>query len=203
MPRAGLSRSAVVQIALTVVDETRSGFADLTLAAVAARAGVAVPSLYKHVRSIDDLRRAVALLAIDELTAVLVAAGQERTGAAALTAQAHAIRDHARRHPGRYAALQVAPDPLAPQDAALRVAAARTVQALADALNPGPAPGPATADRRGPPDQDELVHTVRTVRSAVHGFVTLELGGGFGLPQDIDESFEHLVRTLVTGLRLT
>ena len=54
-----------------------------------------------------------------------------------------------------------------------------------------------------PTKDDELVHRVRTVRSAVHGFVSLELSGGFGLPQDIDESFEHLISTLVTGLRLT
>jgi hypothetical protein len=35
----------------------------------------------------------------------------------------------------------------------------------------------------------------------VHGFIALELGGGFGLPVDVDESFDHLVATLVAGLR--
>ena len=50
MPRAGLSPRVVVDLALEVVDDGGpSGWADLGLSAVAHRAGVAVPSLYKHV----------------------------------------------------------------------------------------------------------------------------------------------------------
>ena len=185
----------MVDLALAVVDESPTGFADLTLAAVAARAGVAVPSLYKHVRSLGDLRREVALVAVDELTAVLEAAGRGWSGSDALAGQLRAIRDHARRHPGRYAATQMTPEASAAGAEAHRAAAARTVAAMAAALG--------TRSATPPTKDDELVHRVRTVRSAVHGFVSLELSGGFGLPQDIDESFEHLISTLVTGLRLT
>jgi len=53
MPRAGLSSDAVVAIPLDVVDG--EGPAALTLAAVAVRAGVATPSLYKHVASLAGL----------------------------------------------------------------------------------------------------------------------------------------------------
>ncbi len=45
------------------------------------------------------------------------------------------------------------------------------------------------------------VHAVRVLRSLVHGFSTLELAGGFGLPLDADESFRILCRMLVAGLR--
>jgi hypothetical protein len=41
---------------------------------------------------------------------------------------------------------------------------------------------------------------VRAYRSALHGFVSLEVNGGFGLPQDVDESFEALVAVLVAGI---
>jgi len=34
------------------------------------------------------------------------------------------------------------------------------------------------------------------MRSALHGFVTLEMTGGFGLPADIDRSFGRLVQGL-------
>ena len=44
---------------------------------------------------------------------------------------------------------------------------------------------------------DELF---RAVRSALHGFVTLEAAGGFGLPQDVEESYERLVDVLDAGL---
>ena len=47
---------------------------------------------------------------------------------------------------------------------------------------------------------DAAVHAVRTVRSALHGFVALEAAGGFGLPVDLDASFDRLVATLAAGL---
>ena len=49
-------------------------------------------------------------------------------------------------------------------------------------------------------DEDETVHATRAVRSALHGFVTLEGAGGFGLPQDVDESYARLVDLLDSGL---
>jgi hypothetical protein len=48
--------------------------------------------------------------------------------------------------------------------------------------------------------QREAVPLIRTVRSALHGFLSLEASGGFGLPDDIDESFETLIEVLVAGL---
>jgi hypothetical protein len=38
------------------------------------------------------------------------------------------------------------------------------------------------------------------MRSAVHGFAALESAGGFGIPLDVDESFEWLVSALLKGL---
>ncbi len=39
------------------------------------------------------------------------------------------------------------------------------------------------------------------MRALVHGFVTLQAAGGFGLPDDVDVSFERAVDALVAGLR--
>jgi AcrR family transcriptional regulator len=47
---------------------------------------------------------------------------------------------------------------------------------------------------------DDAIHAVRVVRSALHGFVALELSGGFGLPLDLDDSYERLVGVLAEGL---
>ncbi|WP_282948289.1 TetR/AcrR family transcriptional regulator [Cellulomonas endometrii] len=190
MPRAGLSRDAVVRIALGLVDAGGlTGFADLTLAKVAAEAGVATPSLYKHVASLAALRRDVAVLAAGDLTSLLVDRTLGRSGPEAVRALAEAMREYAHARPGRYAAVQVAPDPDDPADAELSAAGARTVEVMIAVLRGFDLP------------DDRAVDAVRALRAGVHGFVTLELGGGYRLPRDLDRSFDVLVDMLVAGVQ--
>lgn len=189
MPRVGLSRSGVAAVALDLVDAGGvSGFDRLTLAAVAARAGVAVPSLYKHVASLDDLRRVVATACVAELTRVLAEATIGRSGPEAVHAAADAVRAYAHAHPGRYAATQVAPDLASEADAELAARAAETIAVLTAALRGFGLPEESTVD------------AIRMLRSALHGFIVLELGGGFGLPDDLDRSFRLLIDGIVAGI---
>ncbi|MBE1878165.1 TetR/AcrR family transcriptional regulator [Myceligenerans pegani] len=189
MPRAGLSHNAVVRLACEVVDAGGPrGFTDLTLAKVAAEAGVAPPSLYKHVGSLAALRREVAVIAVRELTAAGTAATVGRAGADALRALAHAWRRYAVEHPGRYAATQIGADPDDPADARLNEAGAESVQVVAAVLQGFGLP------------EERLIDAIRAARSSVHGFVTLELGGGFRMRHDVDQSFDTLVTMLVAGI---
>ncbi|WP_223691919.1 TetR/AcrR family transcriptional regulator [Leifsonia poae] len=189
MPRAGLTRAVVTEVAIELVDEGgASGFDRLTLAAVAGRAGVAVPSLYKHVGSLSDLRRLVATESVGELSRVIAGATIGRSGTEALEAAADAMRAFAHAHPGRYSATQVAPDLASPDDAELAARGAETIAVLAGALR-----------GFGLPDSD-TVDAIRMLRSAVHGFVMLELGGGFGLPDDLDRSFHRLIAGVIAGI---
>jgi AcrR family transcriptional regulator len=183
VPRAGLTRDLVVAEAARIADEV--GYERLTLAAVAGRFGVAVPSLYKHVAGLGALRRELAILATRELGEALnasIALEPDR----ALRAIAHAYRGFARSHPGRYAATLRAPDP---NDAE---ATAATDAVLATVLSVLAGYGLAGSD---------AVDAARTLRSALHGFVALESIGGFGLPRDVNRSFERLVEILDEALR--
>ncbi len=184
MPRAGLSTAVVVAEAARIADEV--GLERLTLAMVAKRFGVALPSLYKHVPGLDALLQKVSALAVAELAEEMVTAATGRAGADALRAMASAQRDYAKRHPGRYPAAQRVPDPADPA----HVAAGEK------------AVGASFAVLRGYGlDGDDLIDATRAVRSAVHGFVMLEIAGGFGLPQDVDRSFDGLVSLLEQGLQ--
>jgi AcrR family transcriptional regulator len=49
---------------------------------------------------------------------------------------------------------------------------------------------------------DDAIDAIRALRAGLHGFVTLEAGGGFGLPVDIDRSFDRLVTGLATAFAL-
>jgi AcrR family transcriptional regulator len=179
VPRAGLTPAIVVEEAAKLADEI--GLDRLTLAAVAQKLGVALPSLYKHIRGLAALQQSLAARAVNELAAALSAAAVGRSGRQALVAIATAYRSYAHAHPGRYAATLRAADPADPDHVAAGEAAVAVIYAVLAGYGLS---GPAAID------------ATRCLRSALHGFVALEAVGGFGLPQDIDRSYDRLVAAL-------
>jgi len=110
VPRAGLTTLRVVQEAEDVADEV--GLTNMTLAAIAPRLGVRMPSLYKHVAGMNALQRLVSIRAKNEMADVFARAAAGKAGAQALTAMFRACRTWAKAHPGRYAATVQAPEPV-------------------------------------------------------------------------------------------
>ena len=66
MPRAGLTTEGVVDAASAIADA--EGLKAVTLARLAEALGIRSPSLYKHVDSLDAIRRALAVRGIRERT---------------------------------------------------------------------------------------------------------------------------------------
>jgi AcrR family transcriptional regulator len=182
VPRAGLTPDVVVAEAATLVDE--AGAQGLTLAAVARRCGVALPSLYKHVGGLDDLHGRLAVSVARELAVAVRRAATGRAGRDALTAVSAAYRDYARSHPGRYHYLVMA----RPDDPAYVAAATEVMDVLGEVFS-------AYGVRR-----DDVVDAARLVRSTLHGFVSLEEAHGFGLPRDVDGSYRRVVASLHVAL---
>lgn len=182
-PRPGLDADRVADAAVAIADA--QGLEGLTLARLAAALGVRTPSLYHHVDGLDGARRAVALRGLQELGTALRDAAIGRSGAEALRSTATAYRGYAVAHPGAYAATQRTD--LASDDE-LRTAAARTVDVVFRVL------------RHWEADERRLVHLTRVVRSALHGFVTLETAAGFGIDEPTDDSFALLVELQLTAL---
>jgi AcrR family transcriptional regulator len=181
VPRAGLSREVVVVEAARVADEV--GYDRLTLATVATRLGVAVPSLYKHVDGLGDLRRDLTVLALGEL-GVALASAVGRRDVDELRALADAYREYAQSHPGRYAATLQAVDP---HDHDADEASRAVLQTVFSMLAGYGLSG------------DDAIDAARSLRAALHGFVSLEAVGGFGMPRDVDRSFARLVQILDTA----
>ncbi|WP_371498513.1 WHG domain-containing protein [Kitasatospora sp. NBC_00374] len=185
MPRVGLTPAAVVDHALALLDD--QGGEALTLAAVAARAKVATPSLYKHVPGgLAELRRLIAVRVTEELADRLTAAVLGRSTDEAVEALVAAYVEYAVRHPERYAALPQAPDGADPD---LAAAGARLVDVI-------------TAVLRGYGlEGAEAVHATRTVRAVAHGFASLTTGGGFQVPEDLAVTRQRVTGVLTEGLR--
>lgn len=182
MPRRGLDTEQVVQAAAELADD---GLENATFAHLAERLGVRAPSLYNHVNGRAELVRLLKLRGLDGLGQAIAGAAAGLAGEDALRASAHAYRAYALANPGCYEATLAAPGD---EDEDIRQAAARVLGLLSAILR---------AWRLG--DQEE-VDVVRAIRSAMHGFVTLERGGGFALARDTDASFERLTELLIAGL---
>ena len=183
MPRAGLDAEAVVTAAAELADA--EGLEAVTLVRVAGSLGVRPPSLYAHVGGREDLRRRLGVRGARELAAALGAAAAGRARREALHAIAEAYREYAHAHPGTYAALQRA---AAPGDQEAADAAGTVVDVVLAVLRGYGLTGASA------------VHAVRAVRAALHGFVALEAGDGFGMALSTDESFARLVAVLDHGL---
>jgi AcrR family transcriptional regulator len=182
MPRAGLDSATVVRAATAIADA--DGLAAVTLARLAGQLGVRPPSLYAHVDGLPDLLARIGADGALALAGVLEAAAAGRSGSDALYAVGLAYRAFAGSHPGSYEALQRA----APAGSDAASAGERVVGVVLAVLRGYGCTG------------EDALHAVRVIRSALHGFVVLENGGGFGLPLSLDETFERLVAVLDRGL---
>jgi AcrR family transcriptional regulator len=187
VPRAGLSRVAVVEAAGALADE--GGLENLSLVDLAGRLGIRKPSLYNHVAGIGDLRRELALAGLRGLGRRLSRAAAGKAGEEGLIALAEAYRTFVKQRPGLYEAT-VRSYRLSDPDNTDLAAAERE----------GMEPVLAVLASCGIHDREEAIHAARGLRSVAHGFATLEEAGGFGMSVDQDESFRRLVGAYATGL---
>lgn len=187
MPRAGLTPASVTEAGAALADEI--GFDQLSMGALAERLGVKAPSLYKHVTSQAELAHRIGILATIELGEAIRDAIQGLAGGDALAAGAQAMRTYVKQHPGRYAAGNAA-RPTGPDDP-LSAATERVLASWAAMLH----------GYRIDPGQE--IHALRMLRSALHGFATLEAAGGFQIGTDVDDSFTWIIDFIDHRLRST
>jgi AcrR family transcriptional regulator len=183
MPRAGLTSDVVISEAARLIDER--GVEGLSLAVLAGRLGVKVPSLYKHVDGMPALRRAVMLAGKKSFADALADAAVGTSGAEAIAAIALAYRTWALEHPGVYPLTMHAPILVDEQDKATSTTLVDVVYRVLAAYGL---------------EGDDAVDAVRFLRASLHGFVALETSGGFALPVDLERSYLRLVDSVVTAL---
>ncbi|MFB6990478.1 TetR/AcrR family transcriptional regulator [Streptomyces sp. NPDC056178] len=181
MARAGLTADRVTIAGAELADEI--GLDRVTMSQVARRLGVKDASLYTHVRSLEDLRGRIALLAADEKTIRIAEATVGRAGKEALVAFANAWREYAHQHPGRYMATQT-PVQIDPELAARAPGPRRAIE-----LTYGMLRGYGLVE----PD---LTDAVRLLRSTFHGFVALEAAGGFAHERSSQHSWVRALDAL-------
>jgi AcrR family transcriptional regulator len=182
-----LDKETVVEAAATILNT--EGVEALTLNRLAQELGVKTPSLYNHVDGLPGLYRDLALLNARSLGERFTQAAIGKAGPTALVAIARAYRVYIKQSPGVYLASVRASGTRQPVDAELSAAEEISLRVIVAVV--------ASFGLTG----DDALHAVRGLRSLVHGFTTLEIAGGFGLPLSLDESFERLLQMFVRALQ--
>ena len=186
-PRSHLTQATVVQAAADLLNA--EGVEALTLNRLADELGVRTPSLYNHIDGLPGLMRELSILNAHNLAERLNEAAIGQSGPALAMSVMQAYRSYIKEYPGLYLAtlrasgMQDEASPVLEQEEARAVKVGMAVMT--------------SFGLQG----EEAVHAVRAFRSIVHGFATLEIYGGFGMPLDLDESFIRLVDLFVAGLQ--
>jgi len=183
MPRMGLDISEVLLKAAEIVNE--KGFDGITLGELAKQLNIRTPSLYNHLDSLAALKQKLAIYSLNRLHERMLLAVEGRTGDEAVHTLSEAYLDFARVNPGLYDASLRAPDP---EDSELHLAQKQVVDLVVAIL------------KFYHLEDNQALHTVRGLRSILHGFASIESTGGFGLPLDIDVSFKMLIDTFLAGI---
>lgn len=174
MPAPGRTTTeAIVAIGRAIVEE---GGADaLTMQAVAGRAGVRAPSLYKRVRDRNELLRRIVEASVEDLGSRVRAAaeGPDDDPRETLARLAHALRTFAHDQPNGY---RLVFGPLPP-----------SARPGHDTLAASSAPL-LEATRRLVGEEDAL-EAARTVTAWANGFLLMELADAFQLGGDVDRAF--------------
>jgi len=182
-----LDKQAVLQAAVDLVNA--EGMASLTLSRLADELGIRSPSLYNHVDGLPGLHSELVVMNARLIADRLSEAAIGKSGVELFMNVAQAFRNYVKENPGLYmSSLRASGNQAAPDQNLIREEERSLKIGLAVMASLG---------LQG----EDAIHALRAFRSMVHGFATLEMAGGFGLPQDRDESFRRLAEALVNGLK--
>ncbi|MGD8406473.1 MAG: WHG domain-containing protein [Anaerolineales bacterium] len=185
-PRANLSKQTVVQAAADLINA--EGLEALSLGRLAKELGIRTPSLYNHVDGLPGLMRDLSILNAHNLADRISGAAIGQSGAEAVMAIMQAMRTYIKECPGLYMSTVRAAGTHPEANPELEQEEKRSVKV-----------GMAVMASFGL-EEEKAIHALRGLRSLVHGFATLEISGGFGIPLDLDESFSRLVDLFISGL---
>ncbi|PHA00027.1 TetR family transcriptional regulator [Bacillus pseudomycoides] len=180
-PRIGLTLQKIVDTAAEIADT--NGVQDVTLASLSQRLGIRSPSLYNHVKGLQDVRKNLGVYGIEKLHEALKDAVEGKSMDEAIHALGEAYVSFVRKHPGLYEATFL-------RDEEVQQAGAGIVELCLHILQQYGLEG------------ENALHATRGLRSICHGFASIEQHGGFGLPLDLDTSLHLLLETFIKGLHV-
>lgn len=185
MPRKGLSMNEIVNASVSLVEE--KGIEKFSLREVASRLGVKPASLYNHVANVEELINAVGHVALNRLHEKLCSVEEATDHSKRLLEIADRYREYALGNQELYKAIVRMPSY---EDEALMEEGYTIIKDLYHSLEGFKL------------DPIEKINFGRAYRSAMHGFISLEMNGYFQKEPDTKESYHFLMNQMIKALRI-
>lgn len=183
-PRNRLDRALIFDTAAILCEE--AGLDNLTLKQLAGRLKVKTPSLYNHINGLKDIYSGLAVLGLQRLGTIIGNAAIGKSNDDAIIAIALEYRKFAKENPELYKAIMKSPE--------LHIGNVQEAQNIVSLI----------LQKVLEPchySEEDTYHMIRSLRSAVHGFVSLEAAGFFKNKYDIDASYEKLITIFLAGMK--
>ena len=183
MPRKGLTMEEIINAATSLVEE--KGYDNFSLRELASRLDVKPASLYNHTSNVAQITNAVGHFALDTLCEELKKSQKGANGKEKLLNVANAYRKYALNNRELYKVIVNMPsyndDSLLKEGRSIL----KELYLTLDEYNL---------------THEEKIHFARAYRSAMHGFVSLEMNGYFQNEPNTDESYRFMIVALINSL---
>lgn len=184
MARAGLDKNIVVQKAAQLANEI--GFENITLKILADNLNIQPPSLYNHIKGLDDLQNELMLYGWKHMEERMIEAVVGVSGYAAWEAICRAFYRYATENPGIFSAMLWYNK--YQNDEAKRVTERlfSICSKIVDSLNIS---------------EENCNHLIRTFRAFLEGFSLLVNNKAFGHSLSVEDSFNISLKVLIAGMK--
>lgn len=184
MARAGLDKEIIVSRAAWLANEI--GLENITLKMIAKEFGVQTPSLYNHIKSLEDLKKNLMIYGWKQLEQQILRSVAGVSGYEALRAMCYAFYEYATTNPGIFNAMLWYNKFQDEETVGVTEELFTVLFKIMGSLQIS---------------KENINHLIRTFRSFLEGFSLLVNNEAFGNPISIKESFELSVEVLMAGIK--
>ncbi|MDO5127909.1 MAG: WHG domain-containing protein [Eubacteriales bacterium] len=184
MARAGLDRAIVIEKAAHMANEV--GLEKVSLKSIADEFGIQTPSLYNHIKNIDDLKKQIMLFGWRELENRILMSIVGVSGYDALRVMCYTFYDYATENPGVFNAMLWYNKY---QDEEAQDATKQLFEVLFKIMG------------KMQLSEKNINHIIRTFRGFLEGYALLVNNGAFGNPASERESLVLSVEIILNGIK--
>ena len=184
MQKRDLTKEKIIQVSFSLADEI--GLNQLTFQKIAKKLNIKHPSLYNHFTNMDSLKIEMTVYLLNELNQKLMQRLIGKSGDVAIKEYANVYKEFAFENTTAYKLLMSIPST---ENSELFNLAKETTRIIRQILV------------FYIKDEIRLIHKIWTLRSLLHGFVSLySLGYFHNNEVTLDESFESMIDDFISSL---